>query len=374
MSGTELLPIESVNAVELFTGEKLDELLNKIAAHARSQAMDASTDKGRAEIKSLARKVASSKVAIDNAGKDLVADLKKQTGVIDAARKKARDTLDALRDEVRQPVDEWEAEQDRIAEEAREKERMRQEYVASMLQHIEDVGNGFIGGQPQSFGVLFRELETKINLDDFGAEKEQAVAAIARARAKLEHSQELQRREAEVKAKEEAIRKAEEEARAKAEAERLAKEQAEREERIRKEAAERAAREAEAAKERERIAEETFKREKAEALAAARLAADRAEREAKEAAERAERDKHEAIRQAEDRARKEAEAREQARLEEEARQRAEEERRAKDRAHRKSVMGAAAAAFVEEGFEPETAEKIVSIIAAGNVPNVGITF
>jgi hypothetical protein len=374
MSGAELLPIESVNAVELFTGEKLDELLDKIAAHARAQVMDAATDKGRKEIKSLARDVASSKVAIDNAGKELVADLKKQTGVIDAARKKARDTLDALRDEVRQPVTDWEIAQEKIAEEAREAERRRQEYVASMLRHIEDVGNGFIGGQPQAYGILFHELEKKINLDGFGAEKDQAIAAIARARAKLEHSQELQRREREIAAKEEAIRKAEEEARAKAESERLAREQAEREERIRKEAAERAEREAAEAKEQARLAEERAAREAEEAKERERLAAERAEREKKEAAERAEREKQEAVRLAEERARNEAAARERARLEDERLRAEEEKRRAADREHRAKINNEAMAAFTAEGVGETTAKRVITLIATGSIPNVSIRY
>lgn len=59
---------------------------------------------------------------------------KKQTGEIDAARKKARDTLDALRDEVRKPLTDWEAEQERIEQERKDaEERARAEAEAARL-------------------------------------------------------------------------------------------------------------------------------------------------------------------------------------------------------------------------------------------------
>jgi ABC-type Zn uptake system ZnuABC Zn-binding protein ZnuA len=60
-----------------------------------------------------------SKTYIDNAGKDLVAELKALPKQIDESRRVVRERLDALKDEVRRPLTEWEAEQERIkAEEA----------------------------------------------------------------------------------------------------------------------------------------------------------------------------------------------------------------------------------------------------------------
>jgi hypothetical protein len=67
----------------------------------------------------MAHKVARSKTYIDNAGKDLVAELKALPKQIDESRRVVRERLDALKDEVRRPLTEWEAEQERIkAEEA----------------------------------------------------------------------------------------------------------------------------------------------------------------------------------------------------------------------------------------------------------------
>lgn len=234
MSSAELIPVETVNAGELFAGDGLDALLQKIRAHATSVAADVTTDKGRKEIASIAYKVARSKTTIDEAGKSLVAEWKAKSSGVDAARKRARDYLDALKDEVRQPLTDWEAEQERIAEEARDAERKR-----------------------------IADAET---------------ARIA----------ELERREAEIRAKEEAIRKAEDEARAKAAAERLEKERAEREERIRIEASERAEREKEAALQSEKLAYERIAREAEAAKERERLAAERAERDKQEAVRQAE--------------------------------------------------------------------------------------
>ena len=64
--------------------------------------------KGRDAIASQAYKVSKSKTAVDNHGKDLVAGIKAQAAVIDRDRKAWRDQCDALRDEIRKPLDEWE--------------------------------------------------------------------------------------------------------------------------------------------------------------------------------------------------------------------------------------------------------------------------
>lgn len=122
MSTTEktegfLLPIESINAIELFTGHKLDDLLNDIRKEVINIVPNVDSVSGRKEIASLAYKVARSKTAIDDAGKELVAEWKKKAASIDAGRKKARDYLDELRDQVRKPLTDWENEQARIEQE-----------------------------------------------------------------------------------------------------------------------------------------------------------------------------------------------------------------------------------------------------------------
>ncbi|MHA1572504.1 MAG: hypothetical protein ACTSX8_00765, partial [Alphaproteobacteria bacterium] len=62
----------------------------------------------RDEIASIAHKVARTKTAVDAVGKDMVAGAKAEIKKVDAARKTARDTFDALKAEVRAPLTEWE--------------------------------------------------------------------------------------------------------------------------------------------------------------------------------------------------------------------------------------------------------------------------
>ncbi|HHT3633811.1 TPA: hypothetical protein ACTYMT_004769 [Enterobacter hormaechei] len=117
---TDLVVIEKQNVMAVFTTkEQLDPIIEAIEKEARSLVPDVSTRKGRDAIASMAHKVARSKTYIDNAGKDLVAELKALPKQIDESRRVVRERLDALKDEVRRPLTEWEAEQERIkAEEA----------------------------------------------------------------------------------------------------------------------------------------------------------------------------------------------------------------------------------------------------------------
>lgn len=308
-----LIPLESVNAVEVFTGGGLDDLLARIRAEAVTLVPNVKTVAGRKEIASIAYKVSRSKTAIDDAGKALVADLKKQTGDIDSARKKARDTLDALRDEVRKPLTDWEAEQDRI-----ERERVEAE--------------------------------------------ERARAAAEEARLA-----ELARKEEEIRAREEAVRAAEEAERQRVAAEQAERERVEREARLQAEAAENAKREAAAAVERaEREAREATER-------AAREAAE-AEQRAKDAAERAEREKAEAVAAAERRAQEEAERAERERQAQADAQRKADEARAADVEHRRSINRAAMAALIAQGISEDDAATVITAIVQGKVPAVAIRY
>lgn len=307
---TSLLPVESINAVEVFQDRmKLNDLLDKIRAETATLVPDVTTDAGRKAIASTAYKVARSKTAIDEAGKAMVEGWKKQAKIVDAERKHARDTLDALRDEVRAPLNEWEEEQARIEQEAVEAARVRRE-----------------------------------------AEEAERLAEIQRREA------ELAEREAKIAAAE----KAEADRLAKIEADRL---QAERDEAIRAEAEQAAAE-----------AVEKAKRDAIEAIAGLDQQVKEAEQAAAEAAERAEREKAEAVRQAEERAELEAERREQERKDAEAAERAEEERRAANKRHAGKVHRAAADALIEAGMTDDNAMQTIRLIASGKVPAVSITY
>lgn len=112
----DLIKIEPQNALDIFsTTNGLDPYLSPLKEIVSGFHGDASTDKGRKEIKSFCYKLARSKTYIDNIGKDLVADLKQKPKLIDAERKRVRELIDAWSAECRQPLSDYEKiEQDRI--------------------------------------------------------------------------------------------------------------------------------------------------------------------------------------------------------------------------------------------------------------------
>jgi len=129
----ELIVIEKENALTIFTTTNgLDPIVEKIKQEVSSLVPDVSTKSGRAEIASAAMKVARSKTYLDGIGKELVDKLKEQPKLIDAERKRIRDILDALKDDVRKPLTDWE-----IAEENRiESIKSR---ISAMQKHPEDI-------------------------------------------------------------------------------------------------------------------------------------------------------------------------------------------------------------------------------------------
>lgn len=111
-----LVTIDTLTPATVFAPGGVESIISKLETDVRAISTDVTTDAGRKAIASLAYKVARSKTALDDMGKQLVADLKAQTGKIDAERRVIRDRLDALRDEVRKPLDDFEqAEQSRVA-------------------------------------------------------------------------------------------------------------------------------------------------------------------------------------------------------------------------------------------------------------------
>ncbi|SSH28107.1 coiled-coil domain-containing protein [Klebsiella pneumoniae] len=318
----DLVVIEKKNAMAVFTNnDQLDPLIEAIEKEARSLVPDVTTKKGRDAIASMAHKVARSKTYIDNAGKDLVAELKALPKQIDESRRVVRERLDALKDEVRRPLTEWEAEQERIKAE----EAMNAIHVEALAMN-EDFD---------------RQLAARIESDHEMA---------------LLMNDAFDREQAEKKAEAERQRIAREE-----EIKRLAEEKAKRE------AAEQAQREIDAAAARER-----------EAI----LAKERAEREQKEAAERAEREKQAAVeaerRKAQeeaDRIRREAEQREQARLAEEKRKADEQARREAGVKHRKAVgTEIVKALLANTSLTRDQAIEVITAVKDGRIPHTGISY
>lgn len=272
---TDLVVIEKSNAMAVFTNnEQLDPIIEKIEKEARSLVPDVSTKKGRDAIASMAHKVARSKTYIDNAGKDLVAELKALPKQIDESRRIVRERLDALKDEVRQPLTEWESEQERIkAEEAarvkaeEDRKKFESDHEIALLmndKHDREVAEKKAEAERQRIAheeelkrqaaeQAKREAEEKAAAELAAAKKREEYAIAARAQAELLAKQAQERAEQEAK---DAAAKAEAEKKAAIEAEqRKAQEEADR---IKREAE---AKEAARMAEEKRIADEKAKRE-----------------------------------------------------------------------------------------------------------------
>lgn len=343
---------EKETALQVYSAANgLDPFLAKIREEIDGFTPDVTTRKGREAIASIAYKVARSKTALDNVGKELVAELKEVPKKIDAERKRMRDLLDNWQAEVRQPLTEWEE-----AEEARKaKHQSGIDQINLRLEcrdlDAEELKSNISWLEGMAIGAEWEEYETEA-----ARSKEKALLALREAliaREKYEAEQaELERLRAEA----------------------AAREQKEREERIAREAAEaeRLAAERRAQEERDATA-----RREAEAKAAAerrelelKLAAERAEREALEAKQRAE----QAERDAQARAEAAAAAERKRQADEQARIEAEALAREKDRAHKSTVMKAAKEAIMTAGVTEEQAKAIVKLIASGSVPRVSISY
>lgn len=351
---TELIALPpKETALQVYTTPAgLDPYLAKIKDELDAFVPDVSTKKGRDAIASIAYRVAKGKTALDNIGKDLVAELKDVPRKIDAERKRMRDLLDQWKDEVRKPLTDWEEAE--AAREARHKAGIEWFQLRAKEFHDLDL---------QELRASLAEVEGKAV--DQSWEEFEAEAHRAKAKA-------LEALTAAVAAREK--HEAEQAELAKLRAEAAAREQKDREERIAREAAERAQREAEAKAQAER--EAAIKRE-AEAAAAA----ERRELELKLQAERAEREKAEAI-QREQQAKADAERREAEAVAAEQRRVAaiaeaetkEAKRREADKAHKTAVNRAALDAFVAGGMTEECAKLAVTLIAKKAIPAVSISY
>jgi hypothetical protein len=122
---SQLIAIEKLNPIEVFTDAGLDEIINRIEKEAKSFVIDMTTEQGRDELNKLSKKVNRSKTLLDDMGKSLTEDLKKKSGIIDAKRRMMRDRLDKIKDEIRQPLTDYE-----------NAEKQRTDYLQGRLNEI----------------------------------------------------------------------------------------------------------------------------------------------------------------------------------------------------------------------------------------------
>lgn len=314
MSEKTLAKISELNnPAEIFKKGGIDDLVSGVEREVRNVVHDISTSNGRKEIASLAYKVSKSKTILDGLGKSLVSEWKEKAKVVDADRKKMRDRLDALRDEVRQPLTDYEAE-----EKAREA-------ALALAKEVND-----------AYGVAIE------------------MNALHDRKAELERKQEALRLAEELR-QEKLLRDAEEVARV------------ERDERLKREAADFARAEAE-----QRL--EDSRRQAEREIINARLSAERAEREKVEAAERDERRRVTELKQQEERIRIEHERAEASRLQAEAAEIAEQKRKAADLEHRKSVNNDILIKLMALGMTEGAAKTVISYSASGKLGRMIVNY
>lgn len=348
-TGTDLVTIESLNAVEIFSSPGgLDPILDHIEKEVSSLILDASTHKGREEIRSTAYKVKKSRTALFKMAKDLTEDWREQTKKVTAERNRMEERLVKLEEDVRQPLTEFEN---------KEKNRVQAHEDAMLAITL-------LGEAPKDIQVIESAITT-IDADarDWEEFTDRARRTKETVREVLSENLRALKKAAEEAAELARLRKAEEE--------RLRKE---REEKIASEAAENARIEA------EKVAKEAADKAEAERL---RIEADlaKAKKDAGDLAAKVEADRIAAA----EKAKKDAEAAAQAERDKiAAQQKAEKEateKREADLAHKKKINNEAKDALITQlsmdglvTINPAQAEAIVKAIAKGQIPHVRISY
>ena len=349
-----IIALPSVPSVATFTDEKeFDKLYDAILQKVKAHVPDVSTKKGRDEIKSLAHKIAKTKVALDKQGLALTGEWRENTKKVNATRTKIEARLEELQASVRKPVDDWEAAEDARIDKHKEALDTLLSFITVSLGH----SSADLKGMLQSVEETVVDQSWEEFQDRAAIAKQDATAALTRLIAVAEKQ--------EADAAELAALRAAQAERDRQDAERRAAEEATRVE------AERV--------ERERQAEEQRKSEIANAAAEA---AERAEREAAERVAAAEREAAEAkeqaareIEQAKAKALADAQEREQAEAAARSAEEAEQRRRDADKEHRKAVNNSIVTALIAcAGITTEQAKMIVVDIASGLVPNITLKY
>ena len=391
----QLITIDEIseeNAPTIFVAGGLSRFIDAVKDEVCAEVPDLTTKKGRDRIASLSATVSKRKAAVEKPGRDYLRHIKALPKVVEDELREFVIAMNTLRDQVRQPLTDWEA-----------ADTARKDRHVDAIQAIEDlaVDLGLLTASELRAGITTAEA---VQIDKHWEEFEVEAArtkdhVLTRLRAALSAREQYEAEQAEL-------------ARLRAEVE--AQAQRDREAQIAREAEERARREAEQRAQAERDA--AAKRE-----AEAKAAADRRELELKFAAEQAERVAAQAAREkieseqraaqqkaddelrhqqaiaqaeadriaAEQRAEQErinsearqAEAAERARLAEVARQNAAADEilrqaaaREADKAHKMKINRAALDAFVAGGMPEECAKQAVVLIAQRKIPAITIQY
>lgn len=369
----KLIAIEEIseeNAPAIYVAGGLKQFIDLVKAEVEGEVPDLTTRKGRERIASLAAKVSKSKTAVEKPGRDYLRRLKEMPKVVEAELREFVTTMDALRDETRRPLTEWEqAEAERVKghemrmlglrAEASDLGSLNTEELLSSIARVESVA---LDDSWEEFAAEAGQVK-----DQVLATLREALAARQKYEAEQAELARL-RREAEERAEQDRIRLAQEAA-VEAERQRVAQQQqAEREAAARREQElldQAAAQEREAENQRLQLKLQAEQAERARIQAEAdRVAAEqRAEQERQAAARRAE--------EAAEQARQEERRRADAAAAEIVRQ---QKARERDEAHRRAINRAALDAFVAGGMTEECAKQAITLIAQRKIPNIAISY
>jgi septal ring factor EnvC (AmiA/AmiB activator) len=363
---TELIKLPDISAEKapsIFGHNTLNQFVELARAAVINEVPDLSTDKGRKRIASVAATVARSKTAVDAAGRAYLKKLKEMTKPIEAELRQFETDMDALRDEVRAPLNEWQALRD--AEEDRLQDAIDQ--VVARFTLAADVNADEIQG------ALFGLEQEPLTVEVFGHRLEEAETkrayGITVLTEQLAKRQQYENEQAELVENRRKIAQLEEEKRIKDAAELAVKEERERNEKQQQEQ-----RDADA--KRVRDAEDTARRAKQDVEDANQRAEDERVK-SQQRADQAAADARQKV--LDDQAEKDRQA--QATIDQ---QRRDDEARAANRAHCGAINKAALDALVLVNLsgdeQPESfmsqaeAKAIISAIIRGQIPAIAITY
>lgn len=331
-----------INLQKLFTEDGINEIISAIESEIKDFKSDVLTKEGRAEIVSLAFKIAKCKAPIKNLASELKEDSRKLIDSVNLQLNRYELAIDKLRDKIRKPVDEIEAEEKRILQEKQDR-----------LTQLELIMNPFIAGSVKGCQELLQKLENifKFAWGDF---EYKAVQKYNEIKNYLELELEKNIKNEAEKAELAQLKKEKEE-----------REKKDREERIAREAVQKAIKEAEQREQKihqEKIDAENRAKEQAEIAEKNRILA---EKKAKEEAEKAV---------------AEAIERERNRVDAEKRKEAEAlEKREANKKHRAKINNEALDKIIKiisefEGIPVDASKAIIEAIAKGEVPHVQINY
>lgn len=362
--------ISEANAPALYVAGGLQQFIDLVKGEVEGEVPDLKTRKGRERIASLAAKVSKSKTAVEKPGRDYLRRLKEMPKVVEAELREFVTKMDALRDETRRPLTEWEA-----AEDARiDRHNDRLNWLKTLTDDLVELSSLHIKGliaeaEGMQLGAHWEEFEAEA-----ANAKDKVLSTLRAALQKREQVEAEQaelerlRRESEERAEQDRIRAAQEAA-VEAERQRVAQQQqAEREAAARREQElldQAAAQEREAENQRLQLKLQAEQAERARVQAEAdRVATEQRMEQERQAAARRQEEAAEQARQ-EERRRADAAAAEILR---------QQEARERDKNHRASINRAALEAFVAEGMTEECAKQAIKLIAMRKIPNIAISY